>query len=180
MKTSINLALGHKVVKKKPYTVYVYGLFAVILACALVIMAVNVGLKIQHSTLTTQGQELSTAINAQAEKKINLLIVSERTRNIASLFSSRGTLDTRLEELVNIFPSSVSVTGLNVQEEEFVLIVEASNLSAMNSVLEEDLPTYLKETKSGIQMVHINSFQAQEGNYELSLRFKYPGGIINE
>jgi hypothetical protein len=50
----------------------------------------------------------------------------------------------------------------------------------MNTVLEEDLPKYLKESKSGIELVDISSFVAQEGQYLLTLHFVYPGGAESE
>lgn len=180
MKASINLALGNTRIKKKTYSIYVYWSFAVVVAIALVIMAVNIGFKIQYASLLAQEQDLTAAINTQAEKKVNMLIVSERTKNIASLYAKRGELDKRLEDLISIFPQSVTISGLNAKDEEFVLTVETSDLTAMNDVLEQDLPSYLKNLNSGIQIVDINSFQAQEGQYALSLRFQYSGGIMDE
>ncbi|HRN96508.1 MAG TPA: hypothetical protein PLD54_03630, partial [Candidatus Levybacteria bacterium] len=73
MKTSINLTLGNAIVKKKTYTPYVYWAFAFVVAIALVLMAVNIGLKLQYSNYERQEQDLVTKINAQAEKKVNML-----------------------------------------------------------------------------------------------------------
>ncbi|HRN96509.1 MAG TPA: hypothetical protein PLD54_03635, partial [Candidatus Levybacteria bacterium] len=97
-----------------------------------------------------------------------------------TLFSKRGVLDQQLNELVGIFSPSVTISGITAKDNEFTLNLVASNLVAMDTVLEKDLPAQLKENKSGIQMVDINSFQAQQGKYLLTLRFQYPGGLSDE
>lgn len=180
MKTEINLTVGNKAVKKKTYTMYVFWLFGGIVAFAVMLMVINVILKLQYSSLDSQERDLTTKINAQADKKVNMLVISERIKNINALYAKRGDFDKQLNELVSIFPSSVTISQITAEHNEFTLSLSAKNLQAMNQVLENDLPAFLKEHQKEIQMVDVNSFQAQRGDYLLTLRFMFPGGLSDE
>lgn len=179
MKTSINLALGTPVVKKKSYLRYVYWLFAVVLAVAVILIAVTLGLKLQYGNLESQEQELLTAINSQPEKKLQMLIVAERAQSIQSLYSRRGNMDEKLAELIALFPPSVSVDTLNAQESLYTVQLSTNDLAQINTVLEQDLAEFAQKNP-GIKVVDISSFKASQGEYTVELRFEYKGGSVNE
>jgi hypothetical protein len=179
MKTSINLALGTPVVKRKSYLRYGYWIFAVVLTVAVIMIAVTLGLKLQHGNLENQEQELLTAINSQADKKLQMLIVAERSQSIQSLFNRRGNLDKKLSELVAIFPSSIAIDTLNAQDSQFTVSLRTANLAELNTILEEDLPTFTQDNPE-IKIVDISSFKASQGEYKLELRFEYKGGTEDE
>jgi hypothetical protein len=179
MKTTINLALGTPVIKKKSYIRYGYWMFAVVLSVAVILIAVMLGLKLQYGNLEAEERELMTSINSQAEKKLQMLIVAERAQGIQSLYSRRGDLDKKLSELIEIFPPSITIDSLSAENSQFTLTLRSSNLEEMNSILEEDLPEFTKNNPS-IKIIDISSFKASQGEYLLELRFEYKGGIERE
>ncbi len=182
MKSTINLAQRTKTgsQKKHKYTVYIYGLFVAVIAVAMGVMVINIILKSEFSSLETTESQLLTQINNQADKKLKMLIISERYKNIKSLLASRGSLDQRLASLIRQFPSTVRVSGMNVKDNVIILTVESSNLLALNTILENDLPEYLKSNDIGVQLADVSSFKAAEGVYAAELRFEFAGGLNNE
>jgi Tfp pilus assembly protein PilN len=179
MKTSINLALGTQVINKKSYVRYVYWMFAVVFCVAMIMIVTTITLKLQFTDLESEERELITAINSQPEKKFKMLIVSERVKSIQSLYSRRGDLNVKLSELVAIFPPSITIDSLNAQNSQFTLSLRTTDLSEMNTVLEEDLPEFTKDNP-GLKIVDISSFKASDGEYTLELRFEFKGGLASE
>lgn len=182
MNTSINLALDKKTTseKKSRFTVYIYIIFVVVIAVAMGAMLINIILKSEYSTLEATEQQLQTQINNQADKKLKMLIIAERYNNIKSLYASRGQFDIRFSDLVNQFPNSVNIVGLELKDEEFILSLRSSDLMVMNNILENQLPEYLEKNEIGIRLADINSFKALEGMYTADLRFEFAGGLNNE
>lgn len=182
MNTSINLAQKNSgsTKKKKQYTPYIYGMFVGVIAIAMGIMVINIVLKVQHGSLSDTANELITQINNQADKKVKMQVISERSKNIQSLLVARGNLNERFATLVEQFPNSVNITSLDMKEKEVVLTLESPSLLVMNGILERDLPNFLQENNSNVTRVDINTFTAQEGRYAVTLKLEYEGGNQDE
>lgn len=182
MKTSINLAQQKQSIaqNKSRFTVYIYVAFVVIIAFAMGVMLFNIILKSEYSTLESTEQQLQTQINNQADKKLKMLIIAERYSNIKSLYASRGQLDVRFSNLVEQFPNSVRIVGIELKDEEFVLSLQSPDLNVMNNMIEDKLPEYLENNEIGIRLADINAFKALEGVYTADLRFEFAGGLNDE
>jgi hypothetical protein len=174
MKSNINLVLGKAQPQKNPIAVKVsYYVFAGIFLVAIVVLAILFISKIQLNALSDQEQQTLASINQQADKKLKMIIVSERLSTIKNIFSQRGNLDQKLSSVISLVPEAITVDAVNAGDDKVTLSLKTDDLLALNTYLENDLPTALKKFAIPIKDVTVNNMSSNNNSYQASITFTF-------
>ncbi len=174
MRDSVNLRTQN-IVAQKPSQIRVYTLvfFAITFGISLILIVINLGLKMQNARLDDRENEVITAINNQADKKIKMLVISDRLKNITRVMADRGDINTRITSLFEIYPQNMVITGLDGNPDTITIESSTGDLRILNAFLEEQLPDFIETNTIGVRRVSVASVQARGGSYISSVVYSF-------
>lgn len=179
MKTEINLAAQRQVQKRRlrKFFLVSIGAFIVVFGATVLILLYNLTLKIQISSLEDEERQLSSQIEAQGQKKNDILILRERIAGIQTALSMRKSIDSQVIPVVGIAPVSSTVGGITYEENEVKMTVKSDNLNDLSDLIDNKIAEIATEQKNEIQNVEISSFGISEADqiYSVNLSFTFKG-----
>lgn len=168
----INLARAEET--KKTYKVFLspsFFIFVIVFIVAILILSYSFILKVNLSSLASDGRRLQGQIASQESKKDKILIISERLSAARKILATRSHLDLVVSSLIQEIPDDFALDVVGGNDQQISLSISADKLSDFASLLSEKIPRITQNKTLGISKVTANSFGQTQSGYLLSLTF---------
>lgn len=176
MKTGINLATKKVVTKKKiGYSTFAVFFFGATFVLSFLLVGFSVFQRYTLSQLADEEVSVISSINQQNAKKIKYLALKERLASINNVLGTREDINTRLNSLIAIFPQDLIFNKLEVDKKKIVVGIETPSLQVMDILTAEKIPTFAKDSSSGIKTINFSNFESgmSAGSYFATFEFTY-------
>ena len=168
----INLARQDEA--KKTYRVFLtptFLIFIIVFIVGILILSYTFILKVNLSSLAFDGRRLQAQIAQQEQKKVKILIISERLASARKILASRNHLDLVVSSIIQAIPDNFLIEGVDGNDQQISLSVSADTLSDFASLLSDRIPTLTQNKALGISKITADSFAQSKSGYLLSLTF---------
>ncbi len=163
---------------KKTYKVFLtpsFLIFIIVFIVGILILSFSFILKVNLSSLASDGRRLQGQIAQQELKKDKILIISERLSAARKILASRNHLDLVISSIMAEIPNNFSIEGVDGNDQQISLSISSDTLSDFASFLSEKIPNITQNKALEISKVTANSFGQIKSGYLLSLTFDLKG-----
>lgn len=174
MKRGINLRLP----KPKPSQVSRKGFnFSLVFLLIVFVVGVslvgyNLYLNAQLQSLSDERESLRNQILSQNTKVYKYQDAHKRLKNIQAIVSGRLKVIDKIDTLASVLQDETEVLSVSTEALTLDYSVSSSDLSKINSLLEEKLLALASEKKENVKSVELSSlfFNKEDGDYTLNFK----------
>ena len=163
---------------KKTYKVFLtpsFLIFIIVFIVGILILSFSFILKVNLSSLASDGRRLQGQIAQQELKKDKILIISERLSAARKILATRNHFDLVVSSIIQAIPDNFSIEGVDGNDRQVSVSISSDTLSGFANFLSERIPSITQRKELGISIVTADSFTQTKSGYLLSLTFYLKG-----
>lgn len=175
MKDDINLITPRKITKTaiRKIVLASFIVFGSIFTIALVSLFYSFFLHSTLSSLDAQSTTIKSNINGLGARREKTIIIKDRLINVQKALNNRKKVEVNTASIVSAMPKGVVIGSVNADNEKITLHLSASNLNDLDSLTQNTLPTFAKNSKLGIKKIDSSSLSVLKDTYGLTLDFYF-------
>ncbi len=173
MKPSINLATKRIIQKKTLRKFFLSSVifFGAGVSTTILLLLINFFVNLQISNLTEDKADLQAQIVRQRVTKDKLLMIQERLGQIRSLLTARNAAGENINLIVSSIPQSIRIVSINYDEEEISFSLSSDSLSALQTLIEDELPALGSGANKNFGEITLGNFKLDSENTQYITSF---------
>lgn len=173
MKDSINLVSKKKIPNAfhKRFFVGAVIFFSIVFLISAGLIGYTLILSSKLSEVKSEETNLIVEVNQDPEKKVQFLTVRERLSEIQKVINKRKNINTKIDTVSEFLPFDVSLNLVEGDDETISLRVAASDLSSLDSLIEEKINEYVVKQGKGVKRVEMTTFNLNRDTLQYEANF---------
>lgn len=183
MKENINL-ISRKTVSKRTFRrlfIISFISFISVFFFSFAMLAYILILQANLSSLEEHAKQIRSGITSISDKKNSMLIIKERLANISRILSQRKKIDTKVTEILNLFPADLDTNTIIATDDLISFKLGSKYLSVLDELANNKIPAFSKTSKINVKHVDFSGFgRTKSGTYTLSLDFYFNKSVLKK